>query len=709
MAVPHWLLMSALFLLPLLAQVLAQEPGCSVNNNKPSVPENKCPYVVTSVHMQPGFTLTIDPNFPDGQFFAIEGLELKLTKCVDYEEDPVLLLYLICKDPAGQTDSLEILVTILNENDNSPVFAQPNITRDVPEDTKVDTAIVAREELSATDADLDTIYYELTTTVQDTDGYFAIRGANNPEIYLQKTLDYDKFTSTTLLLYARDRPVTSPEPSNNATATITITIQQSDTRAPWFLPCTRIHNDASVCISSPYSGRVNISEMSTEPLLLEPGPIYAIDPDYTISDRILYSIVGGNTDNVFSVDADTGNLTMNKIVTSPDSFLLQVMAAQVSNIRKYSVATVEIKVINKSNFPPYFEKGVYNGMVFVGLPQRSFVYQAGDPSTPLVITAMDQDFPDKVNPNIEYFLKNSTDFIATRDGLILTNIVLESPGTVTIQAVGKDVLSLQEASTIIVVEVILATAVTPSDKMYSAQDMAILGGTLAALLLIALVFLGVLVWKSSRWYRKPVKYLMKKKLTMEISGGHQNEYYQEDEQPYVNTKQHEPSETSSVQAEPPVPEQPALALYSSGAEETDSLPKGSTASTVTFDQEEKEEEKEEEAGQEKEVKSILKTDRHLADDGYKAVWFKTDVDPEAGERVEVIEDNAAADDDDDDDDDSDQDLKKNEEEEEGESSDTDNHHRGLEEPFASESSSPPAAEVTANMSHTGAGTADSKI
>ncbi|NWT75903.1 CDHR5 protein, partial [Prunella himalayana] len=289
---------------------------------------------------------------------------------------------------------LEIIVTILNENDNTPVFPQPSITRNVPEDTEVDTVIVAREEVTATDADLDTIYYELTTTVQNTDGYFAIRGNNNPEIYLQKALDYDKFISTTLLLYARDRPVTSTEPTNTATATITITIQQSDTRAPWFLPCTQLHNDSSVCISSPYSGRVNISEMSMEPLVLEPGPIYAVDPDYTISDRIVYRIVGGNTNEVFSVDAVTGNLTMNKMVTSPDSFLLQVMATQVSNVRKYSVATVEIKVINKSNFPPYFEKGVYNGTVFVGLPQRSFVYQAGDPSTPLVITAMDQDFSD---------------------------------------------------------------------------------------------------------------------------------------------------------------------------------------------------------------------------------------------------------------------------------------------------------------------------
>lgn len=103
---------------------------------------------------------------------------------------------------------MQILVTILNENDNSPVFPQPNITRQVPEvrgfgkgrghcslravglrkgqqgedfdpfhtdnnynnvffqDTEVDTVIVAREEVTATDADLDTIYYELTTTVQ---------------------------------------------------------------------------------------------------------------------------------------------------------------------------------------------------------------------------------------------------------------------------------------------------------------------------------------------------------------------------------------------------------------------------------------------------------------------------------------------------------------------------------------------------------------
>ncbi|KFP28261.1 Cadherin-related family member 5, partial [Colius striatus] len=288
---------------------------------------------------------------------------------------------------------LQILVTIVNVNDNSPVFQETNITQAVPEDTKVNATIIARESLSATDGDLDVIYYELTTVVPDTEGYFAIRGLNNPELYLQKALNYEKFNWTMLLLYGRDRPAGSND-TNTATATINIFIEQADTRPPWFLPCSFINTDKSICISSPYTGRVTIFEMSTEPLTLQPGPVYAVDPDYTLNEKIVYSIVGGDTDNVFSVDADTGNLTMNKAVASADSFLLQVMATQVNNIQKYSVATVEILVINKSNYTPYFESKIYNGMVSVGLNPGSFVYQADHPSSPLMITAVDDDFPD---------------------------------------------------------------------------------------------------------------------------------------------------------------------------------------------------------------------------------------------------------------------------------------------------------------------------
>ncbi|KAM9190262.1 cadherin-related family member 5 [Mergus octosetaceus] len=682
MDVSHLLLTSVLFLLPFIAQVSAQQPGCSVSNNKPSIEENNPPgYNVTTINLEAGFTAMIDPSSPDSSYFTIQGAQLQLVKSVDYENDAVLIVFVACQDTSGQKDTLEIIVTIINLNDNTPVFKQTNLTITVPEDTKVNATIIAREDLSASDADLDIIYYELNSAVQDTTNYFAIKGINNPEIYLQKQLDYDKLKSTTLILYARDRPVSSNEITHTATATINIIIEQADTKPPWFLPCSFIDKDKSICISSPYSGRVNISKMSTEPLTLDPGPIYAKDPDYTINEKIVYSIVGGNVDNTFSVDADTGNLTMNKIVTSPDSYLLQVMAAQVNNKQKYSIVSVEIKVINKSDHAPHFESSPFTGIVSVGAAPKSLVFQVEDPSSPLMIKAEDDDFPDKFNPNIEYYIKNSTDFVATRDGLILTNVNLLSPETVIMEAVAKDTVSLQEASTIIVVEIVFTAGrldKITSDKLYTAQDMGILGGILAALLLITLIFLGLMIYKH---YGKTVKFLINKKFSKDFSESYENQAYNQDEHPDLSAKEQKSSENGGITEL----QQPSFFL-SSSKEEIDGLPKTSTPSTVVFNLEEKEEEENEEeevkedTKHEKEVKSILKTDRNEGDQGYKAVWFKTDVDPDAGEKVEVIKDNAS-----DYDDDSDQDLQENEEEED----DKDDHHRG-----------PGAAKVVINMSHT---------
>ncbi|NWW46027.1 CDHR5 protein, partial [Pedionomus torquatus] len=286
---------------------------------------------------------------------------------------------------------LEIYVTILNVNDNSPRFLRESLTVVIPEDTKVNAVIVAQEDVTASDADMDTIYYELTT-VMGTDGYFAIKGVNNPAIYLQTALDFEKFNVTALALYARDRPVGSSEVTNTATATINVHIEQADTKPPWFQPCSFINTAKSICISSGYTGTVNIYEKPTEPLILQPGPIYAVDPDYLLNEKIVYSIVGGDADNLFSVDADTGNLTMTKAATSLDSYSLQVMATQVNNIQKYSIARVEIKVVGKNNHPPYFENKIYYGTVFVNLVPRSFVFQPGKLSTPLQITAADDDF-----------------------------------------------------------------------------------------------------------------------------------------------------------------------------------------------------------------------------------------------------------------------------------------------------------------------------
>lgn len=61
-------------------------PGCSVSNSEPSVYENNPPgYVLTTIHVDSGFTVTIDPTSQDARFFTIQGSELQLTESVDYE------------------------------------------------------------------------------------------------------------------------------------------------------------------------------------------------------------------------------------------------------------------------------------------------------------------------------------------------------------------------------------------------------------------------------------------------------------------------------------------------------------------------------------------------------------------------------------------------------------------------------------------------
>lgn len=60
------------------------------------------------------------------------------------------------------------------------------------------------------------------------------------------------------------------------------------------------------------------------PLTLRPGPIYAVDGDRGIGQHITYSIMEGQNDGTFSIDSDSGNLTMTKSVPSPKTFLLLV-------------------------------------------------------------------------------------------------------------------------------------------------------------------------------------------------------------------------------------------------------------------------------------------------------------------------------------------------------------------------------------------------
>ncbi|XP_023967189.2 cadherin-related family member 5 isoform X2 [Chrysemys picta bellii] len=705
MAVSNQFPAAALLLLLPLTQVHAQSTTeCSVGNEKPTINENNLwGAVVTTITMEPGVTVTIK-NSSDSRWFAITGTELILTDSLDYETENALLVTLLCWKGGIEVNSVIVLVQVGNLNDNSPVFKETNITVKVPEDTKVNTIIIPEDTVTASDADLDNVQYELTAITPEAIDYFNIHGINNPSIYLRKTLDYDKYTFMQLILYARDRTPGNPD-GNTATATINIDIQQADTKPPWFQPCTFINADKKVCISSGYIGRVNISEKTTEPLMLKPGPLFAIDPDYTLNEKIVYSIVGGNKDDVFLLNSDTGNITMNKAANTTDVFILHVMATQANNSLRYSFTTVEIKVITKSSHAPYFENSRYTGTVSAGLATLSLVMDSKAPSIPLKIFAADDDFPNKLNPQIMYNIQNSSDFTVTRDGLVLTNTMLQSAVTITMLATATDEESLQEANTVITVEITPSTGTTtlstptttttsaaagtgtttpkpsgsssalppgvtntastansgptkstssvntttnnagtpgPTGKpvtgtkderanlRYTAQDMAAVGATLAVCLLITLLGLGFIVRKQCR---HTIERLVGKKRGEDLVEDLSNQGYQDDKNPLWSTKDNASLRSDTSENGTPVVQQQSNGFLPPEPAVESSI---ATASATIKGGEETKEGKDTDS--DKEVKSILTKDRKTADDGYKAVWFKDEIDPDTKDDVVVIED-----------------------------------------------------------------------
>ncbi|XP_020639734.3 cadherin-related family member 5 [Pogona vitticeps] len=451
-----------LLLLVSVLQAQGQHEDCSVVNNNPSIKENNDPgVVVTNITTAAGITVTIDPTM-DYKWFEINGSQLILKDSVDYENTTVLIVQLNCwsVDMGTTVNNLIVVLTIENVNDNVPVFKETNITVHISEDTKVNTVVVPQANVTATDADGDIIFYNLTGNTTELE-YFNIQGINNPQIVLYKALDYETINFMEFILYAMDGN-NSATALHTATAEITIHILQADRRPPWFQPCTLTVGHI-VCINHGYTGKVNISERMTEPVILKPGPLYAIDGDRDLNATIVYDIVDGNENNTFFISKYTGNITMNKTVDILKTFTLYVVASQENNPFRYSQTTVEIEVVHRNYHKPYFNTS-YSGTISVQSPVSSIVMEAGNPSVPIMIFAVDEDFPPHgFNPDIQYKIQNSSAFRVTSDGFLLTTEVLKVASTVMLWAIAEDKVTLEEASTVIAVDVTpLAAATTPA-------------------------------------------------------------------------------------------------------------------------------------------------------------------------------------------------------------------------------------------------------
>ncbi|XP_071356761.1 cadherin-related family member 5 isoform X2 [Trachinotus anak] len=446
----------------------------------------------------------------DADWFFLDERHIRLNtsadKVLDREaQGPVLMAELSCYEEDTLQSVYRIMVEIVNENDNSPVFAENTVhSLIISELTPVNTVVFT---VQATDADNDNIIYSIDQASPDA-VYFKVDLPNSGEVILSKPLDYETKTLLTVTIYASE--MNTAEHFNTST-NITITVLDGDDQYPQFLPCTLLLQDETsrICTSPVYT--VNVTEGEEDIVLdFSPGPIHAVDGDRGLSSPLSYAILSGDDDGRFLMDRETGELKLTRGVRDrliTPALHLQVMAYQDDDPRKYSVATVLVRVLAVNQFYPSFDKAEYHGFVIAGKNSASLVNTYG--SKVLMLDVQDQDFNHGFNPKIYFTFSptsNYTDiYQLTQEGLLIARTDQLKPNQKhSLEVMAVDQESGDATFTTVVVEVLSEGQSIPHSPL---GDDRLIGCTLGKALFLSVVFVTILgcILSTVMWLKKKHK------------------------------------------------------------------------------------------------------------------------------------------------------------------------------------------------------------
>uniref|UniRef100_A0A8C3MS99 Uncharacterized protein n=1 Tax=Geospiza parvula TaxID=87175 RepID=A0A8C3MS99_GEOPR len=347
-----------------------------VNDNVPvvqplgevEVPENALPgFIVTQVSasdadsrpaLQFGFIYDKSPEMK----FAIDqhtGVII-LVEPLDFEETAVYTLHIIVSDSVHQTEA-ELTILVLDTNDNPPVFTQDFYQVNLPELIPMDATVLT---LSAIDRDSEhngMISYKILSSCEG----FSIDHKNGSLFFMEPVMQLKNISIIHLLIEATD----AGNPPLSAVASIEVHIEDVNNCAPRFTKALynlSVSEDASV----------------GESVLL----FSAVDCNWMHDNTFVeYSIVGGNAENLFSVETSVmGSETSYKLVSSlvlssaldretAASHQLVLLASDRETPSLNSTATVLITVLDVNDNPPVFSSPEYHVHVKESIPIGSHI------------------------------------------------------------------------------------------------------------------------------------------------------------------------------------------------------------------------------------------------------------------------------------------------------------------------------------------------
>ncbi|XP_061774732.1 protocadherin Fat 3a isoform X2 [Nerophis ophidion] len=258
-----------------------------------------------------------------------------LERILDREIQPSYQITVRASDqglPMPLSSVVNVTITVLDINDNPPVFERRDWLVTIPEDvgmgTKILTVYAASKDIG-TNAEIN---YSIRSGNEH--GKFIIH-PHTGAITVAEFLDYETCKDYFLTVEARD----GGTPPLSAITTVNVNLTDVNDNSPMFsreLYTAVVSEEASIGES--------IVQLSAE------------DTDSQLNGEILYSIVSGDRDNQFFIDPLSGIISVNKHLdreTVP-SYSLAIRALDSGTPPMSSIVTVNIDISDINDNPPTF-------------------------------------------------------------------------------------------------------------------------------------------------------------------------------------------------------------------------------------------------------------------------------------------------------------------------------------------------------------------
>ncbi|NXU10381.1 PCD23 protein, partial [Pardalotus punctatus] len=251
----------------------------------------------------------------------------------------------------SKSSTAQLCLTVLDENDHSPLFAKTQYQISVTEDLEEGSDIL---DLSASDED-DGLNGEIMySLIDDTYGAFAIDSVMG-SIVTTKALDQETKSQYTFRAVARDCSTHFPR----STTVMTILVQDVNDNVPKF--------EQGCYKASVWEGQSPKTDIIQ---------VFATDLDSGLNGETEYSILSGNENATFLIDSTRGILATNTGLDYENisSYRFLVLLASDRGIPSLnSTATVLITVLDVNDNPPVFSSPEYHIHVKESIPIGSHI------------------------------------------------------------------------------------------------------------------------------------------------------------------------------------------------------------------------------------------------------------------------------------------------------------------------------------------------